>query len=167
MPELENKKKLEITAKEIQRFGLMDRIDIPVNMAEEEIIDKEEIIFIHQPISIPLYNQYMIVIERKVKDQVQIFETEAILCKSREIGLVNLHIPAKNYSHIKIFIYNNIENIIKILERTTIGYLTTEIKDQLPNTIPDFSQLCEYVDITLQTIYRQEEYYLLQPEQLK
>ncbi|KAG9306913.1 hypothetical protein G9A89_000781 [Geosiphon pyriformis] len=95
----------------------------------------------------------MVVIKQKIRDQIQIFEAEATLCKSGEIGLVNLHIPAKNHSHIKIPIYNNMKNIIKIPEETTIGYLITEIKDQLLNTIPDFSQLCGYVDITSQTIY--------------
>ncbi|KAG9287652.1 hypothetical protein G9A89_024002 [Geosiphon pyriformis] len=49
-------------------------------------------------------------------------------------------------------------NVIKIPEETTIGYLTTKIEDQLPDTILDFPQLCRYVDITSQTIYRQEEY---------
>ncbi|KAG9294487.1 hypothetical protein G9A89_009334 [Geosiphon pyriformis] len=95
----------------------------------------------------------MVVIERKIKDMVQIFETETTLCESGRIGLVNLHILAKNHNHIKIPIYNNMEDIIEILERTTIGYLTTKIENQLPNTIPDFPQLCEYVDITSQIIY--------------
>ncbi|KAG9301135.1 hypothetical protein G9A89_012518 [Geosiphon pyriformis] len=136
---VENRKELGITAKEIQRFRFTDRIDIP----------------------------YMITIEKKVKDQVQIFEAEAQLCKLGEIGLINLHIPAKNHSHIKIFIYNNTENIMEISEETTIGYLTIEIKEQQPNLIPNFSQLCRYVDITSQTIYGQEKYYLLQSEQLE
>ncbi|KAG9286961.1 hypothetical protein G9A89_001199 [Geosiphon pyriformis] len=105
---------------------------------------------ITQTIFLPLY---IVVIERKVKDQVQIFEAEATLCKLEKIGLVNLYIPVKNHSHIKILIYNNTENIIKIPEETIIRYLTTEIEDQLPDTISDFSQLCGYVDITLQTIY--------------
>ncbi|KAG9290963.1 hypothetical protein G9A89_011113 [Geosiphon pyriformis] len=47
---------LGITTKEIQDFGLTDRIDVPINMAEEEIVDKEEIISIHQSISIPPYD---------------------------------------------------------------------------------------------------------------
>ncbi|KAG9303355.1 hypothetical protein G9A89_013681 [Geosiphon pyriformis] len=145
----------------------MGRIDVPVNMAEKKIIDKREIISICQPIFISPYDQYIVVIERKVKDQMQIFEAEATLCKPREIGLVNLHIPAKNHCHIKISIYNNIENIIEIPEGTIIGQLTTEIKDQLPDIIPDFPQLCEYVDIISQTIYGREECYLLQSEQLE
>ncbi|KAG9284151.1 hypothetical protein G9A89_022925 [Geosiphon pyriformis] len=33
------------------------------------------------------------------------------------------------------------KNVIKIPEGTTIGYLTTEIEDQLSDTIPDFPQL--------------------------
>ncbi|KAG9291294.1 hypothetical protein G9A89_021796 [Geosiphon pyriformis] len=110
---------------------------------------------------------FRIVIERKVRDQVQIFEAEATLCESEEIGLVNIYIPAKNHSYIKIPIYNNTKHIIKIPEETTIEYLTTKIEEQPPNSIPDFLQLCEYVDITSQTIYRQEKYYLLQPEQLE
>ncbi|KAG9299421.1 hypothetical protein G9A89_009373 [Geosiphon pyriformis] len=76
---VEKRKELRITARGIQGFRFMDRIDVPVNMAEEKIIDKEEIIFIHQLISIPLYNQYMLAIERKVKNQAQIFETEATI----------------------------------------------------------------------------------------
>ncbi|KAG9290383.1 hypothetical protein G9A89_007114 [Geosiphon pyriformis] len=98
-------------------------------MAEEKIIDKEKIISTHQLISISPYNQYIVVIKRKVKDQVQIFEAKATLCESREIGLVNLHIPAKNHSHIKIPIYNNTGDIIEILAGTTIRYLTIEIED--------------------------------------
>ncbi|KAG9299379.1 hypothetical protein G9A89_014028 [Geosiphon pyriformis] len=136
-------------------------------MAEEKIVDKREIISIHQSIFISPYNQYMVTIERKIKNQVQIFKAKATFCESGEIGLVNLHIPVKNYSYIKIYIYNNTGNVIKILKRTIIGYLTTEIEDQLPNTIPDFSQLCKYVNITFQTIYGQEECYLLQSEQLE
>ncbi|KAG9294097.1 hypothetical protein G9A89_015507 [Geosiphon pyriformis] len=145
----------------------MSRIDIPVNMTEEEIIDKKKIISTCQTIFILPYDQYIIVIEKKIKNQVQIFEAEATLCKSEEIGLANFHIPAKNYSHIKISIYNNTKYIIKIPEKTTIEYLTTKIEKQLPNPIPDFSQLCKYADIIFQTIYRQEEYYLLQLEQLE
>ncbi|KAG9291465.1 hypothetical protein G9A89_021884 [Geosiphon pyriformis] len=133
-----NKEELKITARGIQRFGSMGRIDVLVNMAEEKIIDKGKIISTRQPIFIPLYDQYMITIERKVKDQVQIFETEAALCKLGEIKLVNLHIPAKNYSHIKIPIYNNTGDVIRIPKRTTIEYLITEIENQLPDIIPDF-----------------------------
>ncbi|KAG9300542.1 hypothetical protein G9A89_002420 [Geosiphon pyriformis] len=124
-----NRKKLGITAKKIQRFKSTDRINVPVNMAEKKIVDKKEIIFIYQSIFILSYDQYIVIIERKVKDQVQIFEAETTLCKSGKIGLVNLHIPAKNHSHIKISIYNNMRNVIKIPEGTIIGYLTTELED--------------------------------------
>ncbi|KAG9289023.1 hypothetical protein G9A89_015572 [Geosiphon pyriformis] len=41
---IENREELRITARGIQEFGSMDRVDIPVNMVEEEIIDKEKII---------------------------------------------------------------------------------------------------------------------------
>ncbi|KAG9296975.1 hypothetical protein G9A89_001766 [Geosiphon pyriformis] len=164
---VKNREELGITARKIQEFGFIGRIDVPVNMAEKEIVDKREIIFIHQPISILSYNQYMVTIRRKVKNQVQIFEVEATFCESRKIGLVNLHIPAKNHNHIKILIYNNMGDIIKIPEGIIIGYLTTEIEEQLPNTIPDFSQLCRYVNITSQTIYEQKKCYLLQPKQLE
>ncbi|KAG9301770.1 hypothetical protein G9A89_003317 [Geosiphon pyriformis] len=135
---IRNRKELGITAREIQGFGSMNRIDVPVNITEEKITDKGEIISTCQPIFIPLYDQYMVVIERKVKDQVQIFEAKATLCKSGEIELTNLHIPAKNHNHIKIPIYNNTENVVEIPERTIIGYLTTKIKDQQPDTILDF-----------------------------
>ncbi|KAG9289796.1 hypothetical protein G9A89_015376 [Geosiphon pyriformis] len=146
---MENREELGITVRGIQEFGSTGRVDIPVNMVEKKIIDKKKIIFTGQPIFIPSYNQYMVVIERKVKDQNQIFEVEAARCKSGEIGLINLHIPARNYSHIKIPIYNNTGKVIEILEGTIIGHLTTEIEDQPPNPIPDFPQLCEYVNITL------------------
>ncbi|KAG9299199.1 hypothetical protein G9A89_013847 [Geosiphon pyriformis] len=133
-----NREKLEIMVRGIQGFRSTGRIDVLGNMAEKKIIDKGEIIFTCQPISILSYNQYIVVIKRKVKDQVQIFEAKATLYKSGEINLVNLYIPAKNYSHIKISIYNNTGNIIEILAGTTIRYLTTKIKDQLSDTIPDF-----------------------------
>ncbi|KAG9295138.1 hypothetical protein G9A89_006119 [Geosiphon pyriformis] len=148
-----NRKKLGITARGIQGFGSTGRINVPVNMAEEKIVGQGEIISTGQAISILPYSQYMLAIERKEKEQEQIFEAEASLCESGEIELINLHIPAKSYSHIKIPIYNNTGNVINIPERTTIRYLTTEIEDQLPNPILDFPQLCGYVDITSQTIY--------------
>ncbi|KAG9287767.1 hypothetical protein G9A89_017362 [Geosiphon pyriformis] len=147
------REELRITAKEIQGFGSTGRINVPVNMAEEKIVGQGKIISTGQAISIPSYSQYMLTIERKEKEQEQIFEAEATLCESGEIGLINLHIPAKSYSSIKIPIYNNTGNVISIPEETTIGYLTTEIEDQSSNPIPDFSQLCGYVDITSQTIY--------------
>ncbi|KAG9300997.1 hypothetical protein G9A89_018949 [Geosiphon pyriformis] len=136
-------------------------------MAEEEIVGQGEIISTGQAISIPSYSQYMLAIERKEKEQEQMFEVETTFCESREIGLINFHISAKSYSSIKIPIYNNTGNVISKPEGTTIGYLTTEIEDQPPNPIPDFPQLCGYVDITSQTIYGRDECYLLQPEQLE
>ncbi|KAG9299462.1 hypothetical protein G9A89_009415 [Geosiphon pyriformis] len=162
-----NRKELGITVREIQEFGSMGRIDVPVNMAEEEIVGQKKIISTGQAISIPPYSQYMLAIERKKKEQEQIFEAEASCCKSEEIELINLYILAKSYSRIKIPIYNNTGNVINISKGTTIRYLITEIENQLPNPIPDFSQLCGYVDITSQTIYRQDKCYLLQPEQLE
>ncbi|KAG9301040.1 hypothetical protein G9A89_015776 [Geosiphon pyriformis] len=67
-----NREKLRITTREIQNFGSIGRIDVPVNMAEEEIINKEEIISTHQPIFISLYDQYMLTIKKEVKDQAQL-----------------------------------------------------------------------------------------------
>ncbi|KAG9301715.1 hypothetical protein G9A89_016786 [Geosiphon pyriformis] len=156
-----NKKELGITAKGIQGFRSTGRIDVLVNIVEEKIVDQGKIISTSQAISIPPYNQYMVVIERKMKDQAQIFEVEASLCELGEIEFINLHIPAKSHNHIKILIYNNTENIVKIPKRTTLKYLTIEIEDQAPSSIPDFPQLCEYVDITSQTIYGQNKCYLL------
>ncbi|KAG9291509.1 hypothetical protein G9A89_021928 [Geosiphon pyriformis] len=147
------REELGITARGIQGFGSTDRINIPVNMAEEKTVGQGEIISTGQAISIPLYSQYMLAIERKEKEQEQIFEAKATLCESGEIGLINLYIPAKSYSSIKILIYNNTGNVINIPEGITIRYLTTEIENQPPNSIPDFPQLCGYVDITSQTIY--------------
>ncbi|KAG9287861.1 hypothetical protein G9A89_017456 [Geosiphon pyriformis] len=100
-----NREKLEITARGIQGFGSMGRIDISVNMTEEKIVDKGEIILANSP------------------------------------------------KNIKIPIHNTTGNVIEIPKGTIIGYLTTKIEDQPPNHIPDFPQLCEYVNITSQTIY--------------
>ncbi|KAG9296152.1 hypothetical protein G9A89_014744 [Geosiphon pyriformis] len=141
------REELGITARGIQEFGSTGRIDIPVNMTEEEIVSQGEIISTGQAISIPPYSQYILAIERKEKEQNQIFEAKPTFCKSGEIGLINFDIPAKDYSHFKIPIYNNTGNIIVIPAKTTIRYLNTEIEDQLPNLIPDFPQLCGYVDI--------------------
>ncbi|KAG9298633.1 hypothetical protein G9A89_012701 [Geosiphon pyriformis] len=151
----------------IQEFRSTGRIDILVNMIEEKVIDKEEIISTHQSISILPYDQYMLAIKKKVRDQAQLFETEAIICKSEEIGFTNLYILAKSPKNIKILIYNTTGSVIKIPKRTIIRYLTTKVEDQPPNYITDFLQLCGYVDITSQIIYGKSECYLLQPEQLE
>ncbi|KAG9295449.1 hypothetical protein G9A89_013478 [Geosiphon pyriformis] len=120
-----NRKKLGITAREIQGFGSMGRIDIP----------------------------YMLALKRKVKNQAQLFKAEATICESGEIGLTNLYILVKSPKNIKIPIYNTMESVIKIPKGIIIGYLTIEVKDQPLNHIPDFLQLCGYVDIISQTIY--------------
>ncbi|KAG9306624.1 hypothetical protein G9A89_004821 [Geosiphon pyriformis] len=121
-----NREKLGITAKKIQRFGSMGKIDIPVNITEEEIVDQGKIISTGQTIFIPPYDQYIV---GKIKEQNQIFEAEPTLCELGEIGLINLYILAKDYSHIKIPIYNNTGNVIVIPAGITIGYLSTEIED--------------------------------------
>ncbi|KAG9288098.1 hypothetical protein G9A89_017693 [Geosiphon pyriformis] len=110
-------------------------------MVKEEIIGQGKIISTGQTISIPPYSQYMLAIEKREKEQEQIFETETTLCESEEIGLINLHISAKSHNYIKIPIYNNTGNIVEIPEGTTLRYLTTEIEDQAPSSIPDFPQL--------------------------
>ncbi|KAG9290609.1 hypothetical protein G9A89_011572 [Geosiphon pyriformis] len=158
---VKNREELRITARKIQEFGSIGRIDVLVNMAEKEIIDKGEIISTRQSISIPPYDQYMLAIKRKVKDQAQLFEAEANICESRKIGLTNFYISAKSPKNIKILIYNTTKDVIEIPKETIIKYLTTEVENQQSNYIPDFPQLCEYVDITLQTIYKQSKYYLL------
>ncbi|KAG9285472.1 hypothetical protein G9A89_010947 [Geosiphon pyriformis] len=143
-----NREELAITAKEIQGFESTGRIDVPVNMTKEK---------------------YMLAIKKEVKDQAQLFEAEATICKSGKIGLTNLYIVtgAKSPKNIKILIYNTTRTVIEIPKGTIIRYLTTEVENQPPNNILDFSQLCKYVNITLQTIYGQSKYYLLQPEQLE
>ncbi|KAG9285697.1 hypothetical protein G9A89_002264 [Geosiphon pyriformis] len=151
---VKDKKELKITVKRISRFEFMRRIDISVNMAEKKVINKGEIISICQPISILPYGQYMLAIERKVKDQAQLFETEATICESRKIGLTNLYISAKSPKHIKILIYNITENVIELQKRITIEYLTTKVENQLPNTISDFPQLCGYIRNMLSAITR-------------
>ncbi|KAG9302411.1 hypothetical protein G9A89_011461 [Geosiphon pyriformis] len=114
-------------------------------MAKEKIVNKGEIIFIHQIISILSYNQYILAIKRRVKDQAQIFEVKTNNCQSEKIRLTNFYILAKSPKHIKIPIYNIIEDVIEIPKGTTIGYLSTEVEEQPPNPIPDFSQLCGYI----------------------
>ncbi|KAG9299398.1 hypothetical protein G9A89_014047 [Geosiphon pyriformis] len=164
---VEKREKLGITARGIQRFKSTRRIDILINMAEEEIVDKREIISTYQLITIPPYDQYMLAIKREVKNQAQLFEAKATICKSGEIGLTNLYISANSSKNIKISIYNTTRKIIEIPKGIIIGYLTTEVEDQPPNYIPNFLQLCRYVNITLHTIYKQSECYLLQLEQLE
>ncbi|KAG9299437.1 hypothetical protein G9A89_009389 [Geosiphon pyriformis] len=141
-----NREKLRITAKGIQGFRSISKIDVPVNITEEE---------------------YMLAIKREVKNQAQLFKAEATICESRKIGLTNFYILAKSPKNIKIFIYNTMENVIEIPKGTIIKYLITEVKNQPPDHIPDFSQLCRYVNITSQTIYGQSKCYLLQLKQLK
>ncbi|KAG9289114.1 hypothetical protein G9A89_022423 [Geosiphon pyriformis] len=78
---------LGITTRGIQGFGSMDRIDVPVNMAEEEIVDQREIISTGQAISISPYNQYMLAIERKEKDQAQIFKQKPVFVNQKKLDL--------------------------------------------------------------------------------
>ncbi|KAG9306688.1 hypothetical protein G9A89_004235 [Geosiphon pyriformis] len=96
---------------------------------------------------------YMLAIEKRVKNQAQIFKAKTTMCELGKIELTNLYIPAKSPKHIKILIYNTTEDILEIPKRTTIEYLSTEVEKQSPNPIPNFPQLCEYVNITSQTIY--------------
>ncbi|KAG9306336.1 hypothetical protein G9A89_018219 [Geosiphon pyriformis] len=103
-----NREELGIIAKEIQEFGSTGRIDIPVNIVEEE---------------------YMLPIKREIKNQAQLFEAEVTICELGEIGLTNLYISAKSPKNIKIPIYNTTRSIIEIPKRTIIGYLTTEVED--------------------------------------
>ncbi|KAG9289478.1 hypothetical protein G9A89_008039 [Geosiphon pyriformis] len=151
---VKKREELGITAREINGFESINRIDVSVNMTKKKFIDKEEIIFTCQLISISSYNQYMLAIERRVKNQAQIFKAETTMCKSEKIGLTNLYIPVKSLKHIKILIYNTTKDVFEIPKRTTIEYLSTEVEKQSPNLIPDFPQLCEYVDITSQIIYK-------------
>ncbi|KAG9286526.1 hypothetical protein G9A89_014692 [Geosiphon pyriformis] len=51
-----NREELGITARRIQGFGSMNRIDVLVNMAEKKIVDQGEIISMGQAISIPPYD---------------------------------------------------------------------------------------------------------------
>ncbi|KAG9298935.1 hypothetical protein G9A89_015957 [Geosiphon pyriformis] len=64
------REKLGITTREISEFESMSRINVPINIAEEKVINKREIIFTCQSISIPPYNQYILIIEKKIKNQV-------------------------------------------------------------------------------------------------
>ncbi|KAG9285641.1 hypothetical protein G9A89_009281 [Geosiphon pyriformis] len=73
-----------------------------------------------------------------VKEEAQLFETEATICESGEIGLTNLYISVKSPKNIKIPIYNTTGSVIEIPKGTIIGYLTTEVENQPPNHIPDF-----------------------------
>ncbi|KAG9300765.1 hypothetical protein G9A89_023563 [Geosiphon pyriformis] len=128
---IEKREELRMTVKRIQEFGSTSRINVSVNMIEEKVINKREIISNYQSISISSYNQYILAIEREVKNQAQIFEAEITMCKSEKIGLTNLYILAKNPKHIKILIYNTTEDVFEIPKRTTIGYLSTETKKML------------------------------------
>ncbi|KAG9288032.1 hypothetical protein G9A89_017627 [Geosiphon pyriformis] len=141
------REELGITARRIQGFGSTSRIDISVNMAKKKIVDKEKIILTHQSISIPSYNQYILAIKREVKDQAQLFEAEATICKSGEIGFTNLYILAKSPKNIKILIYNTTGKVIKIPKRTIIEYLVTQVENQPPNHVPNFPQLCRYINM--------------------
>ncbi|KAG9305780.1 hypothetical protein G9A89_001068 [Geosiphon pyriformis] len=81
--------------------------------------------------------------------QAQMFEAKTTICKTREIGLTNFYILAKSPKHIKIIIYNTIEDVIEIPKRTIIRYLNTKVENQPPSTIPDFPQLCGYMQLKM------------------
>ncbi|KAG9296687.1 hypothetical protein G9A89_009946 [Geosiphon pyriformis] len=91
-----NREKLGITGREIQKFKFMGRINIPVNMVEKKIIDKEEIISTHQTISIPPYDQYMLAIKRKLCGYVNITlqtiygQSECYQLQSEQLEQINM-----------------------------------------------------------------------------
>ncbi|KAG9289483.1 hypothetical protein G9A89_008044 [Geosiphon pyriformis] len=121
-----NREELGITAKRIQKFRSTDKIDIPVNITEEE---------------------YMLAIKREVKNQAQLFKAEATICEAGKIELTNLYISAKSPKNIKIPIHNTMGSVIKIPKGTIIGYLTTKVEDQPLNHISNFPQLCKYINM--------------------
>ncbi|KAG9287510.1 hypothetical protein G9A89_023882 [Geosiphon pyriformis] len=102
-----NREELEITAREIQGFKSTDRINIPVNMAKEKIIDKGEIISTHQPISIPLYDQYIVTIEKKT-----IYRQEkCYLLQPKQLEQMNLgNLDPLQYMQLKM-LFNNFNDI--------------------------------------------------------
>ncbi|KAG9305947.1 hypothetical protein G9A89_016600 [Geosiphon pyriformis] len=106
-----------------------------------------------EELEITVEGLYILVIEKRIKNQAQIFEVKTIICESGKMEFTNFYILAKSLKHIKIFIYNIIRDVIEIPTETTIEYLSTKVEEQPPNPILDFLQLCGYVDITSQTIY--------------
>ncbi|KAG9289645.1 hypothetical protein G9A89_014380 [Geosiphon pyriformis] len=109
---VENRKELRITARGIQRFRFMGRIDIPINMAEEEVIDKEEIIStINQ---FPFHHM-------TIKNQAQLLKAEATICKLEEIELTNLYISAKSPKTSKFPSTTQLERSLKYQRKSSLN----------------------------------------------
>ncbi|KAG9293513.1 hypothetical protein G9A89_005516 [Geosiphon pyriformis] len=81
--------------------------------------------------------------------------------------ITNLYLLAKAYKHFKISIHNPTKNVIEIPEGTLISSISTDIQNpEKPQSIPDFTQLFLFCDITLQVWNLPKESYLFTSEEI-
>ncbi|KAG9306205.1 hypothetical protein G9A89_016109 [Geosiphon pyriformis] len=103
---------------------LSGRENVMVNFTEENS-NQIELIYTDTIISIPLYWQYILKVDRKIQNQALVFEADPKICLLANVA--NLYLPAKAYKHFKISIHNPTEDIIKIPKRTFIGSISSDI----------------------------------------
>ncbi|KAG9285602.1 hypothetical protein G9A89_009242 [Geosiphon pyriformis] len=156
--------KLGLTAQGINGFRSNGKKNVLVNLTEEDS-DQVELIYTNTVISIPPYQQYILKVNWKIQDQALLFEANPEICSLADI--TNLYLSAKAYKHFKIPIYNPIEDVIEIPEKTLISSISTDIQNPKKlQFIPDFTQLFLFCDIISQVWNLPKESYLFTPEKI-
>ncbi|KAG9300285.1 hypothetical protein G9A89_011358 [Geosiphon pyriformis] len=101
----------------------------------------------------------------QIQDQALLFETSSEICSLADV--TNLYLLAKAHKHFKISIHNPTEDVIKIPERTLIGSISADSQNpEKPQSIPDFTQLFLFCDITSQVWNLPKESYLFISEKI-
>ncbi|KAG9291119.1 hypothetical protein G9A89_012991 [Geosiphon pyriformis] len=141
-------KELGLTAQGINGFGSSRKGNVPVNFMKE---DSDQVEFIHTDtvISISLYRQYILKVNRKIQDQALLFEASPKICSLANVA--NLYLLAKTHKHFKIPIHNLTEDVIEIPKGTLVSFISTDSQNsKKPQSIPDFAQLFLFCDIISQ-----------------
>ncbi|KAG9291599.1 hypothetical protein G9A89_022018 [Geosiphon pyriformis] len=134
---------LGLTAQKINRFGSSGRRNIPVNFMEE---DSDQV-------------------NQKIQDQALLFEASSEICSLANVA--NLYLPAKAHKHFKIFIHNLTEDVIEIPKGTLVGSISADNQNsEKPQSIPNFTQLFLFCDITSQIWNLPKESYLFIPKEI-
>ncbi|KAG9299687.1 hypothetical protein G9A89_006403 [Geosiphon pyriformis] len=155
---------LGLTARGMNRFGSSGRGNVLVNFMEE---DSDQVEFIHTNtvISISSYQQYIFKMNQKIQDQALLFKASPKICSLANVA--NLYLPAKAHKHFKILIHNLTEDVIKISEGTLISSISTNSQNsEKLQSIPDFTQLFLFCDITSQVWNLPKENYLFTSEEI-
>ncbi|KAG9287990.1 hypothetical protein G9A89_017585 [Geosiphon pyriformis] len=133
------REELGLTAQEINGFGSSGRGNVSVNFTEED--------------------------SDQIQDQALLFEASSEICSLTNVA--NLYLLVKAHKHFKIPIHNLTEEVIEIPEETLVSSIFADSQNpKKPQSIPDFTQLFLFCDITSQVWNLPKKSYLFTPEEI-